>query len=234
MLILLYAATAAICQTCTYVSGNDIASVPPPAVVVLGIRRGTQPDLWRATRAARMLSRQGPVTLALADLPIESQSVLDQYAAGAVLPGDLPELLSWSTDVGFAWSAYRPLVTAASWGAQVSAVGVDWSPRPPQAILPLPPSYMFVLGEAFGESPIPVAWESRMVEMMAWRDHRIAAGALEVWDGQGYLVVVADRFHVEGGKGISYQAARMTDRAVEAFLVTDAGARCWPDDRVWR
>ena len=233
MWFILFAA-AAWSQTCTFVTGADITATPPPAVVVLGIRRGTQPDLWRASRVAHRLAKQGPVTLALADVPVEGQSVLDRYAEGAVLPSDLPELLSWDSEVGFTWSAYRSLVTGAAWGADVRAVGVDWSVRPSDAILPLPPSYMFVLGEAFGGAPAPVTTEPRIIEMMAWRDHRIAANALEAWSGQGYLVIVVDRFHVEGGKGVQFQASRMTDRAVEAFLVTDAGARCWPSDRVWR
>ena len=233
MLTLLLGA-AAWSQSCTMVTGADIVSTPPDSVIVLGVRRGTQPDLWRAASVARRLSRTAPVTLAIDAVPPEQQAVLDRYAEGAVLPGDLPELMGWSTWSDFEWGPYRSLVTSASWGAEVVAAGVDWSARPSDAILPLPPSYMFVLGEAFGDAPVPVAWEPRMVEMMAWRDHRIARTALEHWDGQGYLVIVADRFHVEGGKGISWQAQRMSDRPVRAFLVADAGARCWPGDDIWR
>ncbi|MFT4622796.1 MAG: hypothetical protein ACI8PZ_001452 [Myxococcota bacterium] len=226
--------TAAWSQTCDHVTAADIVAVQPPAVIVLGVRPGTQPDLWRAGRMAKRLSRTSPITLAIDAVPAEQQSVLDRYAEGAVLPGDLPDLLDWEATNGFDWAPHRPLVTAATWAARVVAIGHEWSRRPADAILPLPTSYMFVLGEAFGDAPVPVAWEPRLVEMMAWRDHRMTATALAGWDGRGFLVIVADRFHVEGGKGVSYQASRMTDHPVHAFLVGDAGAHCWPEDRIWR
>ena len=73
---------------------------------------------------------------------------------------------------------------------------------------------------------MPVALESDFVEAMAWRDHRLAKNALAGWNGEGTLVVLVDRFHVEGGKGVSWQLQRMTDVPVRVLLLSDGGATC--------
>lgn len=233
--MLFLAVTAAIAaQDCEFVTATDIVAVAPPAVIVLGERRGTQPDLWRATRTVRRLGRRAPVTVALQAINEQQGPILQRYANGAVLPGDLPELIAWDQHWGFEFAPYRGLVTAASWGANVVPVGMAPTPRPVTAILPMPPNYMFVLGEAMKEGPVPVELESVLTEFVAWQDHRIAANAISAWDGQGYLVIVADRFHVEGGKGVGWQAARLTEHSVHSFLLADAGALCTRDDRVWR
>jgi hypothetical protein len=79
---------------------------------------------------------------------------------------------------------------------------------------------------------MPPELESRFVEQVAWIDHQLATKALEGWDGNGFLVVLVDRFHVQGGLGVPWQLARLTEAPVSAALLADAGSRCVETDRV--
>jgi len=106
--------------------------------------------------------------------------------------------------------------------------------KPPEATLAVPPVYIHALADALGEGPMPPELESRFVEQVAWIDQQLASKALESWNGQGFLVVLVDRLHVQGGLGVEWQLARMTETPVSAALLADAGARCVESDRVLR
>ena len=68
---------------------------------------------------------------------------------------------------------------------------------------------------------------------MAWRDFRIGELALEGWSGEGYLVVLTGRGHVEGGQGTNWQLAQLTDAPVHSVVLDHDGAQCLDGDRVW-
>lgn len=220
--------------TCERIGMTDITSVEAPAVIVLGERKGTWPDLLRADRIVGRLASKGEVTLALESVLPEHQSVLDRYAQGGVQMRDLPELLQWNQWWGFSWSDYQGLVTSADRGATVVAAGAPMQPRPEDASLALPPGYPHLLAQATGEHAMPVALESTFAQNVAWMDQRIAQTALDAWDGQGWLVIVTDRLRVEGGLGVAWQAQRMTPAPVHAFVLADGESPCFSGDRVWR
>lgn len=219
---------AAKCQPTTI---GALAKQPAPAIFVLGERRGTQPDLARATRLMHRLTSTGePVTVALQAVSTDKQAVLDRYAQGVLPSTDLPGLLDWSASNGFPYRPYEPLVTAAIQETDVLAVGVPVEMRPADVPVPLAPGYIATLQDAMSGHLMPPELESRFVQTVSWTDHRIAQRAIENWDHQGYLVIVADRLHVEGGKGISYQASRMSGADLLTVNLSGEGA-CYPGDQ---
>lgn len=222
-------------EECQLVGFRDIVDVEAPAVIVLGERHGFQPDLARAMHVVRTLDKKAGVTVALEAVHSRYQPLLDQYAKGDMPSADLPELMKWTESWGFHWAPYAPLVTAADIGAAVVGAGLDLGPRPEDRSVPLPPRYLDVLAPAMGGHEIPPEKESEFIQAMAWRDYRIAELAIEGWSGQGYLVIVTGRGHVEGGKGVAWQAARMTQAPVSAYVLKPGpDAPCWPEDRLWR
>jgi hypothetical protein len=106
--------------------------------------------------------------------------------------------------------------------------------RPPETTVAVPPLYMHALADTFGEGPIPVELEARFVEQVAWIDHQLATKAFESWNGQGFLVVLVDRLHVQGGLGVQWQLDRLSDVPVSAALLAEAGTRCVEADRILR
>lgn len=228
-------ATAWAAPRCEVVGFHDITSVPAPAVIVLGERHGHRFDLGRATRVVRKLARSGePVRVGLEAVHESQQSVLDAFAEGRIDAPDLPELMAWDDTWGFRWGPYEPLVTAAIDGVTVRAAGLDLGPRPAERMIPIPPRYMDLLRGALGGHELPIGMESRFVQSMAWRDHRITELSLQGWDGTGYVVIVTGRGHVEGGKGATWQAARLTTAPVHGFALAWADAPCHAGDKVWR
>ncbi|MEZ4317313.1 MAG: ChaN family lipoprotein [Myxococcota bacterium] len=227
MIALLSAALAAGCEQTTL---SDLAALEAPAVLVLGERKGTQPDLGRAARLITRLRGTGePVTVALEAIPTEKQAVLDRYATGEMQSLDLPGLLDWSATNGFPWESYQRLATEAAWGSEVLAVGVPIEAKPTDTPVPIPPGYIAILQDGMAGHFMPVALESRFVQLVTWYDHRIARASVEGWKGEGYLVIVADRTHVEGGKGIGWQAQRITDKPVTTVLLSGPGS-CYDKD----
>lgn len=237
MILWLASAHAAPCVPTTLA---ELAATPAPAVIVLGERRGTQPDLARAARlVARLRATGEPITVGLQAIGKDKQPVLDRYADGQVEPSDLPGLLDWTPTAaekdplgyaGFPYAAYERLVTGALYEDTVLAVGVPFRLLPDDATLPLPPAYGTLLADAMGEHPMPATLEGSFAQTMAWMDHRIARTAVEGWTGKGYLVLVVDRVHVEGGKGVGWQAQRLVEAPVTSVLLGGPGA-CYPDDR---
>jgi len=104
--------------------------------------------------------------------------------------------------------------------------------KPPEATLAVPPVYIHALADALGDGPMPPELESRFVEQVAWIDQQLAAKALEGWTGEGFLVVLVDRLHVQGGLGVAWQLERMTETPVSAALLADAGTHCVESDRI--
>jgi len=218
---------------CEVTSPTAAARIPAPAILVLGERKGHHPDLLRAERLVVKLAKSQPVTVALEAIHRDHQGIIDRYEDGDLSPTDLPDLLTWSTYWGFDYWRYERLVTSSVVGASVLAVGLDPGLRPEDARLPIPPGYIHVLGDALGH-PLPVELESRFLQTVAWRDHAIARTAIDGWDGEGFLVILADRLHVEGGLGISWQASRMTEAPVHAFVLANAGSPCYDGDKLFR
>lgn len=227
-------ATLALAADCEGVAMTDLLELQTPAVIVLGERPGTFVDERRAERIVFRLAEDEPVTLALEAVEGGFQSVLDDYADGRIDPSDVPPLVRWDESWPYAWSAYQPLVTAAVMGVEVIAAGLPHTSMPRGESVTLPPRYMDVIEPRLADQGLPLAYESRFVQAMAWRDRRIAEQALEGWNGKGYLIVLAHRMHVAGGRGVAWQLAQRTQAPVESVLLGRAGASCEPGDRVLR
>lgn len=220
------------CETISYA---DIAAVQGPAIVVLGERHGMQPDLARASRVVRGFARRGPVTVALEAVHHDLQPTLDDYAAGKFDTGELESRLEWKKTWGFPYGPYEALVTSALSGAKVVAAGVALGPPPEGVSPPVPSGYLPILRDAMAGHDVPPERESAFLTSIAWRDYAIGKAALDGWDGQGVLVVVTGRGHVEGGKGVAWQIDQRTDVPVHAFVLAwGTDAACYEGDRVWR
>ncbi len=228
MYLLLHVASAG---GCTPIALSELATTPAPAVFVLGERRGTQPDLARATRLVGRLRATGEaVTVALQAVSHDLQPVLDRYADGSIPTDALPDELNWGSRWGFPWAPYRPLVTGALHGDTVVGIGHEPAPQPNGTAVPRAPGYARILADAMSGHPMPAELEGRFVQMVSWLDHRMARSAAHGWSNDGYLVVVVDRLHVEGAKGVPWQLQRMVEAPVIPVLLGDPGA-CYPQDR---
>lgn len=234
--MILWLIGAALAGECDLVGFSDVVEADEPTIVVLGERHGTQPDLRRAAKVVRALARRAPVTVALEAVHHRYQPVLDRYATDVVEVGDLPALLNWEETWGFSFAPYRALVTASDLeDVTVVAAGLDLGSKPEDAEIPLPSRYVDILRPAMGDHPIPLGMEASFVQAMAWRDHEIARLAIKGWSGEGYLVIVTGRGHVEGGKGVSWQAGMLSKAPVESFVLKRTGDDpCFPGDRLWR
>lgn len=220
--------------TCTEIDAGDILAVPPPAVIVLGERPGVPRDGRRAGRLVKKLGRVAPVTVALETVPRALQPVLDQYARGEIDTDDLDDALSWDEVVGLPYRSYNTLVTASVDDAGVSAIGMR-NYSPPRSIdIPVPAEYLEILRDGMGQGLMPRVAEGAYLRFVAWRDHALAERALSAWDGRGYLVVVTHRARIEGGYGVPWQLAGLTDAPVEPFVLAwGIEPPCYAGDRVW-
>lgn len=219
---------------CEEIDFADIAAVVPPAIVVLGERRATSPDTWRARRVVSHLRGIAPVTLALDVVPEDRQAVLDRYADGEIEGAALPGALAWS-DLGWPWRPYEPLVTGALHGVDVIAAGPTEAAPPPWKSFPVPQGYAAVWGDAVVGPPVPKSWEQHVSRAAAWQDYQIALLATRVWSGQGYLVIVADRARVEGSHGLVWQLEQLQKGPVKPFVLAwGVSPACYPGDRVWK
>ena len=230
-----FAAAVAYGAQCETIGMADVKSVTPPAVVVLGDRHGMYPDQGRATKIVRALAARAPTVLATDILPPDRQPALDKFNAGEILVDDLGAALEWEQASQWPYEAWTRLFDAAWFeGVPVVAAGVPMEPAPEDAEFPVPGGYMSVLDDALGEGEMPLAAQSHFVRQVAWRDYQIASQALSAWNGEGYLVVLADRLHVEGGKGVSWQAGLITRVPVHAFVLAWANdPPCFAGDKIW-
>lgn len=233
----LMAAAAAQDGLCEPIGLGDVLNVQAPAVIVLGERHGTEPDLSRATRVVRALLATGePVTVALEAVHQKYQPVLDDYAAGKVDPLELETKLEWKDAWGFPFAPYSKLVMSSGEGAKVVAAGLDLGPAPADAPkYPIPPGYSEILESAMGGHQVPPGAEPSFIASMAWRDYAIGDLATKSWDGQGFLVVVTGRGHVEGGKGVGWQLDQRLDVPVTSYVLAwGKQPPCFEGDLVWR
>jgi hypothetical protein len=235
MWLALIAASAAFAQdappqTCTKTTIGKVTAVQPPAVIVLGERKGTLPDLSRARSIVKKLLKKGPVTLALQAVRTDHQAVLDQLAAGTLPVEQVPAALDWENSWGFPFEAYEPLLETSALGVKLVGIGQDFTLRPPDQTVQLPPGYFAMLADPMGDNPVPPELETPFAEFVAWADKGLAQTAVSAWDGQGTLVIVVDRYFVEGGGGVPFQASKLTTAPVSAVILADAGSKCYPGD----
>lgn len=220
---------------CETIGQGDVMAVTPPAIVVLGDRHGVVPDSARATRIVRAFARRAPTTLALEAIPADRQPVLDRFAAGELYIDQMHEALDWERIGSWPFLPYGRLLEM-TWEEQVPVVaaGLSLGLPPEEAEYPVPGGYMSVLRDALGEGEMPLSSQADFVRTLAWRDYSIAERAVSGWSGEGYLVILADRLHVEGGKGVPWQAGLLSRAPVHAFLLAWAhDPPCFPGDRVW-
>ena len=141
--------------------------------------------------------------------------------------------MGWSDHFAFEYAPYAPLLNLYQLpSVSLAAVGQRVELVPEGASVAVPAGYSQLLEHATGEGPVPPELASRFAETVAWHDQRVAQAAIDAWDGQGWLVVLVDRTWVEGGLGMPWQAANLTDAPVRAALLADAGTRCYAGDRV--
>jgi hypothetical protein len=218
---------------CHTITLEDIESITPPAILVLGERRGMQPDLYRARRAASTLAQHHPTTMVIQGIPHKYQPVLDRYISGRLHPVDVPELLNWEAENGFPWSSYRQLMSVHSQGVEVVAGGVQHTDIPAKTSFPIAPGYIEVLRDVMSEHLMPFEYEQSFVQRVSWVDYQLSKMALSKWNGSGFLLVLADRMHVEGGYGLPYQLEKASGLPVHSIVLVPNPKRCYPGDSQW-
>lgn len=234
MLNLLLWSVVASAAPCEAVGVGDLLAVRGPAVVVLGERRGSQPDLARAARLVRRLADRGPVTLALDAVPASGQRALDALADGELDANSLRDALAWDVATR-PFEPYQPLLGASRWGVDVLAAGFEGAAAPTGRRFPIPEGYAAALHDAMGEHPVSPELQDRFERGLAWQDNRTAQLAQQGWQREGVLVVIADRARVEGGLGVSWQLeALLPGVPVQRVLLDDGGDPvCAVGDQVW-
>jgi hypothetical protein len=233
-LLLASIAFASSSEQCAEITTSDVLAVQAPAVIVLGERHGTQPDLNRAKKIVRKLHTQAQVTLAIEAVHERFQPVLDRYEKGLVDPPAMQRALEWDKHWSFDYNSYRSLVTSANWGVKVLAAGHDEGTAPKDGDIPIPAGYLEQLRPAMGEQPVPAKLGPALAREMSWRSLHIAELAQQGWNGEGYLVILAHRALVEGGLGVSWHAERLFDPPVHAFVLAWAKSPCFAGDAVYK
>ncbi|MEZ4322739.1 MAG: ChaN family lipoprotein [Myxococcota bacterium] len=226
---------AALAHTCEDVELAEIVDRPAPAVVILGERHGSKDDMKRALSVVEALAARGPVTLAMEAVHESNQGVLEQYVSGEVKTGKLPDALHWSKTWGFPWKPYKKLVTAGKRGIPVVAAGLDLGKKPDGIEIELPEGYDAFLAKSMEGHMHQMSEEirARFATSMAWRDFRIGELAVKGWSGEGYLVILVGRGHVEGGMGTNWQVPKLVEAPVFSVVLNHDDARCLEGDRVW-
>ena len=190
-------------SACEETSVRELSQVGSPSILVLGERHGSIPDLRRAARIVRRIAKRKPVTVALEAVAMDRQSALDKLARGEVRASDIRELAEWDKTWRHDFEAYRKLLAVK--GVTFVAAGPPLEKKPEEASIPVPEAYEarlrdVALGHGMSEEDVPAFAAS-----MAWRDYRIAELAVDGWNEQSVLIVVAGRGHVQGGLGIGWQ-----------------------------
>ena len=225
---------AAWAHDCAEVDVATLAATPAPAVIVLGERHGEKADLKLALTLIRALQQRGPVTLAMEAVHERNQPVIDQFATGQIKPGKLEAALEWDETWGYSYAAYKKLVTGSRTGIAVVGAGLALGPKPEDREVPMPDGYAEKLMKSIESHAHLMKPEvrERFPVSMTWRDFRIGELGVKSWSGQGYLVVLTGRGHVEGGEGTNWQLERMQDQPVYSALLAHDGALCEPGDRI--
>ncbi|MEM6928471.1 MAG: hypothetical protein AAF602_16165 [Myxococcota bacterium] len=218
-------------SSCRGVTMGQLTARAAPGILVLGERPGVIGDAKKAKALVKRLAKTGPVTLGVEFVEARRQSVLDKLALGRVSFEALDIALAFQDD-GYTFSVYRRLLALPSKveGVTLVGLGTPLLVRPEDTPVALPPGYTMVLTDAMGDSPVPPELEGRTVQMVAYHDQRIAKQAVDSWTGEGWLVLLVDRTWVQGGLGVAWQLRRLTDARVDAVLLADPKADCYPDD----
>jgi Haem-binding uptake, Tiki superfamily, ChaN len=222
-------ASAAAPAACTHTSISRLARLDGPTILVLGERKGSGTDLGRARRLVRALAEQGPVTVAMQAVRADAQATLDRLGQGELAVDQLDDELRWGETWGFSYAPYARLFALAS--PLVRFVGVGAPYTLPAEDVAVPPGYFQVLRGPMGENPVPTVMEERYAKFVAGADRTFAQGALKGWSGEGALVLIVDRFHVEGGLGVPWQLKEATDQPVRSALLADAQTVCYAGDQ---
>ena len=220
---------------CDTVSINALTQLNGPAVLVLGERHGSKKDLKRAYKIATGLAERQYVTVALEAVHEDGQPTLDAFSISWVTARDLPSELDWDQRWGFPYRPYKNLVEASTDNLDVVAAGLTLGPKPGDVELSIPPDYTTFLSDYMGthtHGEMPPEMAERFTTSMTWRDFRIAELAVNGWGGEGVLVVVAGRGHVEGQRGTNWQLERLVDVPVYSAILSKKDARCFAGDRL--
>ncbi len=220
-------------EGCEKVGLSDVTDIEAPAILVLGERHGTQPDLSRARKIIRSLRAEAHVTVALEAVHEKFSPVLKDFSESRIATEALETELDWTNSWGFPYQPYESILTAAVYGDTIVAAGPNPGPPPKDAAFPVPSGYFSVLSTAMAGHEVPPEMQKDFVRSVAWRDWKIADNALAGWDQTGYLVVLASRVHVEGGKGIGWQLQQRTQVPVRSVVLAWANSPCFAGDWVW-
>jgi hypothetical protein len=183
----------------------------------------------------RHLARRGPVTLALEAAHSDHADAVTAFNAGDTSSRALRLGLRWEQTWGFAWRPYRRLFAMRRVGVRFVAAGLKLGPPPEGREVAIPDGYGERLAAVLAAhgGALDEAAQSRFARSMAWRDLRIGELAVAGWGGEGVLVILTGRGHVEGGVGTAWQLARIDERPIQAALLAATSA-CEPGDRLLR
>jgi len=234
MLWVFFAWTAIADDACSTATLRDVLKIPEPAVIVLGERHGAEPDMARALRVIRRLHVNSQnVTLATDMVHRDQQSAFDSYASGDESVEYLAEDLSWNDRTGFPFAPYGRLFRTTRYGVSLVAVGASPIGPPPERRPPIPQGYANWVASAIPNNTLAFGMDTRIARTLAWTDFQIAEHALLEWNNSGYLVILTERARVEGGMGVQWQAAQLTDIPVHSFILSWSQAYCTAGDKVW-
>ena len=218
----------AICPVdCDCVDLDTLDALAAPAVVVLGERHASKPDLKLAAKAVQRLGATAPVTVALEAVDGRMQAAMDQLTEGVLKPKHVEGATDWATLWKHDFRPYLPVFKA---DAAFVGAGLSLGPAPEDREIAVPERYVTELGAAASHHGMdPQVFASSM----AWRDLGIAEQSVAGWSGEGFLVILTGRGHVSEGLGVSWQLQRgLTEVPVVSYLLEAEG--CATGDAVLR
>lgn len=221
----------ALAHPCESIGLDDVLEIPAPAVLVLGEQHGSKPDMKRARAVVDALAERAPVRLALEAVHESNQPVLDAFVRGEKKKRKLPAALRWDETWGYDWGAYKKLVARTD--VDVVAAGLDLGPKPEDREVTIPEGYDAYLQQLMQGHEMTDEIRARFTTSMTWRDFRIGELAAAGWSGEGYLVVLAGKGHVEGSLGTNWQLERLVEAPVHSVILGHDDAACLEGDRVW-
>jgi len=237
MLILALAGLASATDGCAAVSLPDLTAAPAPAIIVLGETPGEDDDLRRAARVVRALRDRARVTLAVE--AVHASRATDLTALRATTPdlSAVPTAVDWEDHWAWGYDGYRPLfalgLSDVPGGVDLVAIGQDPAPPAGTRVTSVPAGYADRLAFLAGKE-LPFTMRDRLARARTWADARMAEQALNAWNGEGYLVIVADRTRVAGPGGVDWQLAQRTQTPLVAATLDWADMDCTDGTLQWR
>lgn len=202
-----------------------VDQVEAPAIVVLGERHGHRRELKRAARVVEAFAARGPVTVALEAVRGERQEAVEAFADHG-RRCRLKRDLDWKETWGYRYGAYWRTLRQGRDGVRLVGAGLALGPAPAGKAIAIPDGYEEQLAEAMEGHELPPDMKARFTRSMAWRDLRIGELAVAGWDGEGVLIILTGRGHVEGGRGTPWQLRRQVQVPVHAALLDAEDAEC--------